>query len=121
MIGLAQSRVRLIWAVRDANRVRSVHGAVQHADLVDDGALQMRVLLHQCHTFVQLVLEAIISRLSAAQAIIGIEVPAKVRWTTTRKIRAPGASTSKELIDVVEVHSHKRCGRVPVSFGSQNC
>lgn len=121
MIRLAQGWVHLMWAIGDANSVRSVHGAIQHTDLVDDGTLQMRVFLHQHHTFVQLVLEAIVSRFSAAKAIIGIEVPAKVRWATTRNIRAPGASTSEELVNIVEAHSHKRCGLVPVSFGSCNC
>merc|ERR1712139_17117 len=81
----------------------------------------MRVLLHQCHALVQLVLEAIISRFSAAQAIIGIEVPGEVRWATARNIRASGASTRKEFVDIGEAHRHHRRGGVLVSFGSYNC
>jgi hypothetical protein len=86
MVGLTQCRVVLIRSIWDTNRIRRIHGTIQHANLIDDGSHQMRVLLHDLHSFVQLVLESVIARLAAGEAVVSVEVPTNVRRATTRNI-----------------------------------
>lgn len=86
MVWLTQCRVGLIRSVGNANRIRCVHGTVQHANLVHNGSLQVRILLHQRDTLVQLILKAVVARLSSRKTIIGIEVPADMRWASARNI-----------------------------------
>merc|ERR1712039_595846 len=65
-------------AVRDTDRVLQRALAIQHADFVDDRALDERKPLHESCHFIEASLEAIVAAQGDRLAIVGIEVEADV-------------------------------------------
>lgn len=120
MIRLIQSRILLVWPIGNANGIWRVHSAIQHSDLIDDGSLQERPLLHQSHRLVQLILEIIVATVATRHAIICIVVPTNVSRATARNVLTFGACVRNETVNVVQVHCNKWGGQVFVALGNGN-
>mmetsp|Transcript_88025 Transcript_88025/g.249269 ORF Transcript_88025/g.249269 Transcript_88025/m.249269 type:complete len:448 (-) Transcript_88025:263-1606(-) len=125
------ARVVLLSGRRESPRVlhadRHLVGgrrAVQHADLIDDGALQEIVLVHQARNVVQLRLELPVAPRLLGLAVERVEVEPDEGWAAARglgalaALRVPAAFARgvDELLGVLQVVRYQRGREVPVAL-----
>mmetsp|Transcript_60175 Transcript_60175/g.160883 ORF Transcript_60175/g.160883 Transcript_60175/m.160883 type:complete len:459 (-) Transcript_60175:299-1675(-) len=125
------ARVVLLSGRRESPRVlhadRHLVGgrrAVQHADLIDDGALQEIVLVHQARNVVQLRLELPVAPRLLGLAVERVEVEPDEGWAAARglgalaALRVPAAAARgvDELLGVLQVVRYQRGREVLVAL-----